>query len=82
MKSKKVRFVPPNGTVPEGTQAGDEFDLVTTYRMDEDGQCCMVRMGDTQMDYDKHEKSKPDYHDMANNIMSDRMTMSKDGGDQ
>lgn len=78
---KKVRFNPPPGTVPEGAQPGDEFDLVTTYRLDKDGQCCMTRMGDTQMDYDKQEKSKPDYQDMAKNIMSDRMSMTKDGGD-
>ena len=45
----KVTFTPPKGVVPEGTNEGDEFDLVTTYKLEKNGSVCMTVMGDQQM---------------------------------
>lgn len=49
MKTKKVEFQPPPGVVPEGVGVGDEFDLVTTYRVKPGGTICAVVIGEVQM---------------------------------
>jgi hypothetical protein len=55
---KKIEFEPLPNSVPEGTQVGGEFDLVTTYRLEESGRVCIVQMGEVKSDYDeKGEKS-------------------------
>lgn len=63
LKMKRVEFRPPNGVVPEGTQAGEEFDAVTTYRVKGDGMICAVMIGDVKMPgYDDSPMAyKPDY---------------------
>lgn len=60
MKNYKMTFMPPKGAVPEGTKAGDEFDLVTTYRLTASGECCITRMGDMPVGGEEN-KGKPDY---------------------
>ena len=67
---KKVEFVPPQGfTLPEGTQAGEDFDLVCTFRV-KDNKICLVQLGDTKMPgYDKGRESRPDYSEYAKPMM-------------
>ncbi len=62
---KRVEFTPPAGVVPEGTKAGEEFDLVSTYRVKSDGDICLIVIGDTNMPgySDKADKGKPSYKD-------------------
>lgn len=71
MKSKLVEFRPPDGAVPEGTGANEEFDLVCTFRVKDMGTVCLVKMGDTEMPgyNDTGSKSKPDYGDMTGGMM-------------
>lgn len=63
---KRIEFTPPAGVVPEGTKAGEEFDLVSTFRVKPDGNICLVMIGDTKLpgysDNDKS-KGKPSYAD-------------------
>ncbi len=63
---RKIEFTAPDGVVPEGTKAGEEFDLVCTLRVKSDGQVCLVQVGDTKMPgySDKDEpKGKQSYAD-------------------
>lgn len=63
MMTKRIEFVPPEGVVPEGAQAGEEFDAVCSFRVKDSGQICLVKLGDTQMPgYDSAGYDhKPDY---------------------
>lgn len=74
MKSNPVEFMPPAGVVPETTSPGDEFDLVTTYRLKPDGKVCLVKAGDVDMpgygDKDKGMAKAPDYSNMAEGMRS------------
>jgi hypothetical protein len=82
---KKVEFQPPKGAVPEGHEAGEDFDMVCTFRVKDNGSCCLVVMGETKMPgYD--DKAKPaDYREYSKGMMadgdrmSDKMTMAQDG---
>lgn len=49
MRAKQVEFAAPPGTVPEGTEAGEEFDLVCTFQTKDGGTVCLTKMGDTPM---------------------------------
>ena len=62
---KRVEFTAPAGTVPEGVKAGEEFDLVCTFRVTSGGQVCVIQMGDEKMPgySDKPDKGKPSYGD-------------------
>ncbi len=62
-QGKKVEFDPPKGFVlPEGVQAGEEFDLVCTFRTKQDGKICLTQLGDTKMPgYDDKKESRPSY---------------------
>ncbi len=63
---KPVEFKAPDGVVPEGTKAGEEFDLVSTFRVKANGNICLVMLGDTKMPgySDKDEpKGKASYAD-------------------
>ncbi len=75
MKSKPVEFQPPEGVVPEGTSAGESFDLVCTFSVKDNGSVCLTVMGDSEMPgYDKGKVStkedKPGYGDMAQGMMA------------
>lgn len=63
MMTKRVEFKAPDGVVPEGTMAGEEFDAVSTYRVKDNGTICLVMLGDTKMPgYDDAAAShKPEY---------------------
>lgn len=79
-KSDRVEFRPPKDfTVPEGTEAKGEFDLVCSFRVKPDGMICLTMLGDTKMPgYDGKEeeaeetKSRPDYKQYAQS-MTDEM---------
>jgi hypothetical protein len=77
MRNKPVEFRAPDGVVPEGTSEGEDFDLVTTYRMKGDGNVCLVKIGDVDMPGEGKEKAKgsPDYSDMSQD-----MVQSQTGG--
>jgi hypothetical protein len=85
MKNGKVEFTPPTGATPEGTEAGKEFDLVCTFRVKDDGDVCLVMMGDTKMEGYDEKAERPSYRKYAKGMMdegdrmSDRMTMAQDG---
>lgn len=50
MKSKPVEFQIPEGfTIPEGTEPGEEFDVVCSLRAKNNGTLCLTRLGDTEM---------------------------------
>lgn len=75
---KKVRFKPPPGWhPPEGT--GDTLDQVCTFRKEEGGYLCMVKLGDTEMEgyehderSEHHKENKPDYSEMSRPMMAER----------
>ena len=81
--SDRVEFKPPKGVVPEDVQAGDTFDLVSTYRVKDNGEICLVQIGDTKMEgYDedeykeKSQKTRQDYGE----VMSAMHTAMSEGG--
>jgi len=50
MKTKQVEFQIPEGFfVPEGTEPGEEFDAVCSFRVKGTGTLCLTRLGDTEM---------------------------------
>ncbi len=61
----KVTFQPPAGAVPEGVKEGDTFDLVSTFRVEQDGRVCLTQMGDVDMGYDDKGSGKRDYSEDA-----------------
>lgn len=69
---KRIEFNPPQGVVPEGTKAGEEFDAVCSFRVKNDGSVCLIQMGDEKMpgysDKDKS-KGKPSYADEHQEMM-------------
>ncbi len=62
---KRIEFNPPAGVVPEGVTAGEEFDLVSTFRVKDNGDVCLVMMGDVKMPgySETKDKGKPSYSD-------------------
>lgn len=75
MKSKRIEFRPPDGIVPEGLTAGEEFDLVTRYRLKDSGEICVIEIGDTRMPgYESTERksdSKPTYQDYTKSMVNE-----------
>lgn len=71
---ERVEFSAPEGfSAPE--HEGDEFDLVCTFRVKNDGKICLTKLGDTEMPSysdkeDMKKDDKPGYSSMANNLMS------------
>ena len=47
-KGEKVVFTPPKEFAPPEHQ-GEEFDLVCSFRAEEGGKLCLVKLGDTDM---------------------------------
>jgi len=78
MKSQRVEFQPPkDAAMPEGVQKDEDFDMVCSFRIGANGQCCMTKFGDAEMPgYDKSSSQeykkddKPGYGDMASGMMS------------
>jgi len=75
-KPKRIEFTPPEGVVPEGVQKGETFDLVCSFRVEDDGMVCLVQMGDEKMPgYDGQEETgksqhRPRYDQQAQGIVS------------
>lgn len=66
---KRIEFQPPPGVVPEGATAGEDFDLVCSFRVKADGTVCLVEMGDVDMPgYDAKGESKPTYGEYAKSM--------------
>lgn len=71
---KKLDFIPPQGAVPAAVAEGEEFDLVCTWRVKGDGRVCLVKFGETDVDYDKEEKGrKGPYSKEANDMAHEPM---------
>ncbi len=70
----KIEFSAPPGTIPEGTAAGEEFDLVCTFRVKSNADICLVVLGDVHMPgYSEkgRDKGKPSYADEHKAMMGD-----------
>ncbi len=76
MKERVVEFKPPQGVVPEGTGVGEDFDLVSTFRVKAGGTVCLVQMGEVKLPgYDANEKggsAKPSYREDAEAMVKSR----------
>lgn len=76
--SERVEFEAPKGVVPEDIEAGDTFDLVSTYRLKDNGEICLIQIGDTKMPgYEKDEyeestkgKNRQGYGDLVGSMHS------------
>ena len=54
------KFKAPAGVIPEGIGEGDTFDVVTTFRVEKDGEICPIQVGDTKMPgYEDSEEKEP-----------------------
>lgn len=74
MRMKRVEFSAPEGSVPEGTASGEEFDAVCTFRVSNNGTICLVKLGDTEMPgYNGKEDSKPSYDSYSKPMMESGM---------
>lgn len=80
----KVEFPAPKGFVlPEGAEPGQDFDLVCTLRTKENGNICLVQLGDVKMPgYDNREgeTKKQDYSDYVASMRS-QMSAGAEGGE-
>ena len=81
MDKKRVEFPIPKGfTLPEGTGRGDEFDAVCTFRVKENGDICLTRLGDTTMPgYEKDKGHKPTYSGIVEQMQAAREPMMEEG---
>ena len=80
-KSELIEFHPPKGVVPEDTEVGGMFELVSTYRLKPGGEICLVMIGDHKMpgyeegEYEEHMKGERkgygDYMDSMHKAMSE-----------
>lgn len=81
---ERVEFEAPKGVVPEDIQPGDTFDLVSTYRLKDSGEICLIQIGDVKMPgYDEGDyESKSSTHRKGYGDMMDSMhsAMSSQGG--
>lgn len=66
--SNKIEFEPLPNAVPEGTQVGDTFDLVVTFRLGESGRVTVEQMGDVKAESEDKPKFRPDFKDDAKAI--------------
>jgi hypothetical protein len=62
-KGSRCDVKPPKEfQIPEGKKAGDEFDVVCTFRIEDDGTLCLTKLGETDMPTEKAESTaKPAY---------------------
>lgn len=79
----RVEFKAPKGVVPDDIKPGDSFDLVSTYRLKDNGEICLTKIGDAEMpgydegDYHDKQTHRKSYGDMAASMQS---AMSSQGG--
>ena len=66
----KIEFKPLPNAVPEGTQVGDTFDIVCSFKLQESGQVTLTQMGDVKADDEDKLKFRPDFKDDAKSIQS------------
>ena len=73
---KDIKFKPLPNSVPEGTQRGDSFDLVCTFRLEENGEVCLEQMGDVKAEYKDDKKSmvRPGMDDEIKAMQSSMMS--------
>lgn len=78
---KEIKFKPLPNSVPEGTQMGDSFDLVCTFRLEENGEVCLEQMGDVKAEYKEDKKSmvRPGMEDEIKAMQSSMMADSTSG---
>lgn len=62
---KRIEFKIPAGlTVPEGTEAGGQWQEMATFRLKKNGQMCLVAIGEHKMPgYEAQDESSP-MHEM------------------
>jgi hypothetical protein len=63
-----ISFKPLPNSVPEGTQVGDTFDLVCTFKLEDSGKVTVTAMGDTKVEDKDKPKFRPDFKDDAKAI--------------
>ena len=82
MKSQKVRFMPPPNSTPEGIGVDEEFDVTDTWKMEKDGHACLVKFGDTDMDYGKGngKEDRPGYDKYRKSMGPQDEGMMEQGG--
>ena len=81
-ESKTITFTPLPHSVPEGTKAGDYFDLVCSFCLMDDGRVSVDAMGDIKAkDEDKQEPKM--YRENYDNYtgMLHNAAMPQGGGD-
>lgn len=73
----KIEFkAPPGFAIPQGGEGGKPFDVVCTFEARENGELCLVKIGDSDApgygkNADKGEPEKaPDYKGMGQNMAS------------
>jgi hypothetical protein len=75
---ERIEFKAPKGVVPDDIKPGDHFDLVSTYRLKDNGEICLIQIGDTKMpgyDEDEYEhetkgKNRESYQGMMDSMHS------------
>lgn len=80
--SQKVEFTPPKDfTPPAGSEGGEEFDLVCSFKAKEGGTICMTKLGDAKMPGydDEGESHKPDYKEYAQSMSQQMMGGNQEG---
>jgi len=83
--SERVEFKAPKGVVPEDVQSGDTFDLVSTYRLKDNGEICLIQIGDTKMpgyeeDNYKEDTKGKDRKSYGDVMASMHSAMGQEGG--
>jgi hypothetical protein len=66
----KIEFEPLPHAVPEGTQAGDAFDVVCSFTLQKSGKVTLTQMGDVKAEDEDKPKFRPDFKDDAKAIQA------------
>lgn len=53
----KIKFQPLPNAVPEGTKAGDTFSLVCDFKLEDNGDVCLTKMGDVDAKYESDDRT-------------------------
>lgn len=70
---KRIEFKIPKGlTAPEGTQAGDQWQEMATFRMKPNGMMCLVAIGEHKMP--GYENGKSDESESPMEMMQSKAT--------
>jgi hypothetical protein len=77
MKSKKIEFLLPSEFVlPDGVDAGDEFEALATLQLKENGRACLVALDGNRVEGYREDDEKPDkrsYSQAASDAMDEEM---------